>query len=416
MRRCKSYGMALWAALFLGALLLSWSRPATTLAQRGRTAVVEVAAVQQQTIAQPVTFVATVEPSHRSQVASEIEGIVEQLYVEEGQHVTQGKPLLRLRQERLRITLKALQATASRYRQELKELQNGSRPEVVEEARAAVEEAEAELARARRERGRQLGLSARGVTAVQSREDADTAFEVAQKRLLRVRKQYEVVVQGPRPERIAQAEAQYRAAQAEVARVKYDVDRSQVLAPFSGFVITKHTDLGEWLGQGDPVMTLIELSQAHITVPIPERYLPHVALGSSGLVQFDALPNMTTQGKVIRIIPQATASRTFPVTVEVANPQGHIKSGFFARVTLTVGEEQNALLVPKDAIVTQGPRQIVYAVRDQKATPVPVERRTFYQGFAVVTGPLKAGEHVVIRGNERLRPGQAVRIAHAKPR
>lgn len=64
--------------------------------------------------------------------------------------------------------------------------------------------------------------------------------------------------------------------------------------------------------------------------------------------------------------------------------------------------------------VTQGPRQIVYAVRDHKATPVPVERRTFYQGFAVVTGPLKAGEYVVIRGNERLRPGQAVRIAQAK--
>jgi multidrug efflux pump subunit AcrA (membrane-fusion protein) len=117
---------------------------------------------------------------------------------------------------------------------------------------------------------------------------------------------------------------------------------------------------------------------------------------------------------VVSIIPQATESRTFPVVVEVPNPDAVIKSGAFARVTLTVGEQQNVLLVPKDAIVTQGPRQIVYAVHEGKASPVPVQRTTFHDGFAVVTGQLEPGQQVVIRGNERLRPGQPVQAAEVK--
>ncbi len=160
-------------------------------------------------------------------------------------------------------------------------------------------------------------------------------------------------------------------------------------------------------------MTLIELNPARIAVPLPERYIAQVRLGMVAPVQFDAFPGRHWQGTVASVIPQATESRTFPVIVEVPNPEAQIKSGSFARVVLTIGELQAALLVPKDAIVTQGPRQIVYAVRDGKAALVPVQRTTFYQGFVVVVGPLKAGEQVVVRGNERLRPGQPVRVAKA---
>ena len=412
MRKRGNRGHYAIASITLIVTLSCWL-PA--VAQQDRPAVVEVAPVVQETIAQPVTFVGTVEPRRRSQVASEVEGIVEHVYVEEGQSVSQGDPLLKLRPLRLQLILEAHQATAQGYQEELAELQNGSRPEEVAEAHAAVQEAEAELAQAQREKSRQLGLSERGVSSLQSREDAETNFDVALKRLTRARKRYELVVRGPRAERIAQAEAQYQAARAEVERTQYDLSRSRVEAPFDGFVVAKHTEIGQWLGEGDPIMTLIELTTARITVPVPERYVALVQLGANGLVELDAFPGKTWQGAVASIIPQATESRTFPVVVEVPNPDAVIKSGASARVTLTVGEQQNVLLVPKDAIVTQGTRQIVYAVQEGKASPVPVQRTTFHAGFAVVTGPLEPGLQVVIRGNERLRPGQPVQAAQAKP-
>ena len=393
--------------------LLLGCRVSTASAQPGQPALVEVAPVVQKAIAQPVTFVGTVEPRRRSLVASEVEGIVDAVRVEEGQHVQADETLVQLRQESLRLALQGRRAATERARQELLELKNGTRPEVIEEARAAMREAEAELDRALREKQRQLGLNVRGVAAMQTREDAETAFRVAQERLVRVKASYELAVRGPRVERIAQAEAQFLAAQAEHARLEYDLSRVQVKAPFAGFVVEKRTEVGQWLGRGDPVVALIELGKAHITVPIPERYISHVQIGSAAQVQFDALPQVAATGTVIRLIPQARESRTFPVTVEVENPDATIKSGFFARVTLSVGEQHDAMLVPKDAIVTQGPRLIVYAVRDGKATPVPIERSAFYEGSAVVTGPVQPGEPVVIRGNERLRPGQPVQIETA---
>lgn len=398
---------------FILVLVSCWSLPLQ--AQQGPPAMVEVAPVVQKTIAQPVTFVGAVEPRRRSQVASEVEGVTSKLYVEEGQSVKQGDTLLDLRQDRLRLALQVGEATAERFRQELAALRNGSRPEEVEEAQAAVHEAEAELEQAQRERSRQRGLSERGVASVQSREDADTAYDLAHKRLLRARKRYELVALGPRAEHVAQAAAQYRAARAEVARIQHDLRHAQVKAPFEGAVVVKHAEVGQWLDQGDPVVTLIELSPARIPVPVPERYIAQVQIGTSALVQFDALPGRTWQGTVVSIIPQATESRTFPVVIEVPNPEAHIKSGMFARVTLTVGEQQNALMVPKDAIVAQGPQQIVYVVQDGKATPVPVQRSTFYEGYAVITGPLNPGDPVVIRGNERLQPGQSVQVAQGRP-
>lgn len=387
--------------------------PLLSGAQSGRPAIVEVAGVEQKTIAQPVTFVGAVEPRRRSLVSSEIEGIVAELLVEEGQRVQQGETLVQLRQESLRLTLQALQGTANRYREELAELKNGSRPEIIEEAHAAVLEAEAGLDQARREKQRQLDLNQRGVSALRTREDAETATEIAQQRLIRAQASYRIAVRGPRVERINQAEAQYRAAAAEVQRLQYDLKRSRVTAPFTGYVVAKHTEVGQWLARGDPVVTLIELDVAHVVVPLPERYISQIRLGDQARLQFDAIPGRTWEGRVMRIIPQANESRTFPIIIAADNAQTLLKSGFVARATLTIGEQRDVLLVPKDAIVTQGSRHIVYVVRDGKAAPVPIQRASFFEGSAVVMGNLQQGEQVVIRGNERLRPGQAVQVVRS---
>jgi multidrug resistance efflux pump len=403
----RTYACLLVVVLcLLGYPLLSW-------AQNGRPAIVEAAVVEQKTIAQPVTFVGAVEPRRRSLVSSEVEGIVAELQVEDGQRVQQGETLVQLRQESLRLTLQALQSTADRYREELAELKNGTRPEIVEEARAAVLEAEAELDQARREKQRQLDLNQRGVSALRTREDAETATVIAQQRLIRAQASYQIAVRGPRVERINQAEAQYRAATAEVQRLQYDLKRSRVTAPFTGYVVAKHTEVGQWLDRGDPVVTLIELDVAHVRVPIPERYISQVRLGDQASLQFDAIPGRNWEGRVVRIIPQANESRTFPIKIAADNAQTLLKSGFVTRATLTVGEQRDVLLVPKDAIVTQGPQHIVYAVRDGKAALVPIQRASFFEGSAVVVGALQKGEQVVIRGNERLRPGQAVQVVRS---
>jgi multidrug efflux pump subunit AcrA (membrane-fusion protein) len=76
----------------------------------------------------------------------------------------------------------------------------------------------------------------------------------------------------------------------------------------------------------------------------------------------------------------------------------------------SVGEKRTVKLLPKDAIVTSGDMRMVYAVENGKAVPVPVTVVGYYDSDAAIEGDLEPGQQVVIRGNERLRPGQAVEI------
>ena len=127
------------------------------------------------------------------------------------------------------------------------------------------------------------------------------------------------------------------------------------------------------------------------------------------------------------IVPQADVqARTFPVKVRVTNTVVDevplLKSGMYARVTLPTGGKQLATLVPKDALVLGGPQPMVFVVDGAsddgaagKAVAVPVDVGVAEGGLIQVIGPLKAGQLVVVQGNERLQPGQEVAIQRTVP-
>ena len=154
-----------------------------------------------------------------------------------------------------------------------------------------------------------------------------------------------------------------------------------------------------------------------------------------------ALSDFQIAGKVISIIPQADLrARTFPVKVRVKNPPLNdpsenrtvtIKAGMIARAVVPTGVKRQGLLVPKDALVLGGPSPMVYVVdptvpdindpvgdkgtakassNTGKARPVPVTMGASDGRLIEIEGPVKEGEMVVVRGNERLRPGQDVAI------
>ena len=89
-----------------------------------------------------------------------------------------------------------------------------------------------------------------------------------------------------------------------------------------------------------------------------------------------------------------------------------IKAGMFARVEFAIGKKVTALLVPKDALVLGGPLPMLYVIDDASMTvrPVPVETGVAVDSLIQVIGPVQPGMKVVTKGNERLRPGQAVRL------
>ena len=383
---------------------------------------VAVAPAIEREIAAGQVFVGTVRPLQRAVVGSAVDGRVIQRVAEEGQHVARNQPLVRLLTESVELERRGAEAELELRRQELAELENGSRPEEIEQAKARMEAAKATKEYALTRRARYESLEGEGgVVSLEALDVARAAAERAEPIYNEARVAYELAQKGPREEQIAQARARVAMQQALVDQIKDRIGKHTIVSLFDGYVIAKHAEVGQWLQKGDPVAEVVSLDEVEIQAYVVEQHVPHVRLGMQVQVQIPALLQRTFTGVVSAIVPQADVrARTFPVKVRLRNPVGEegplLKSGMYARVTLPVGAKKRAVMVPKDALVLGGPRPVVFTVqpdadRRGKVNPVPVELGVAAPNLIQVTGEIKPGQLVVVEGNERLRPGQDVVVS-----
>lgn len=320
---------------------------------------VRIALVEQKMVSEQVSLVGTTEAVATSTVAAEVSGVVEYFPVKEGDFVKKGDLLVRLRSNELKIRLKG--AVAAR-----------------EMIRARLELAEKELNRYSR-------LKDADSIAARNYDEAFYNQRAFSQELLR--------------------------SEADMERLEYEIKQTQVVAPFSGFISTEHTQVGEWINVGGPVVELVDLGQIQASVDVPERYMVMIAPQGEVKVRVKSISEGLRAGRINAILPQGNPdSRTFPAKINIENQNFKIKSGMEVMVTFNLAAQKSALLVPKDAVVTAGNNRLVFIVNDGKAIPVPVKILGYYDGNVEVAGKLAPGSKVVIRGNERLQPGQPVSV------
>jgi len=428
--------LVVWTAAWLFLTLVSGAAGQMPPAQ------VKVAVVQQRELDVRQTFVGSVEPWRTSTVASQIEGLVTEVTVREGDEVGQNDPLAKLEADLLKAQLAAAIEKRKVLRQFYKALQE-SLPKQIEEAEARKKAAEAvkEFLRVRWERAQKLkATNAISDDEVQQRESAHVAalHKVTESRAAWA------VLDLTEEEEYAQANAQLAAHKNEVKRLQIEKKRHTITAPFSGYVSKEYTEEGQWVAKGDPVAELLDLNFVYVEVPVPEEYVSALEKDvTQAEVTIEALPGKSWKAPVVAIVQKADPrSRSFPVKVRLSNTRTAngmlLKAGMLAHVSLPVGAKGKALLVPKDAVVLGGRLPIVYvvdpmpAVRPPKgaagkgppasAGPLPngiarqvaVELSPGVDDLIVVRGPLKPGDRVVVEGNERLFPGRPLIVINPK--
>jgi len=413
------------AALFLA---LAGGTAHTAFAQPGAAALVDVTPVVQQEITVGQTSVGTVMPLKKAIIGSAVDGRVIEFPLNEGDRVERGQTLAQLLTDTIQLEYEAAVAELDLRKQELAELENGSRPEEIEQAKARMTGAEARMKfmEARRKRAENLYTQNQAISE-EERDEMVSASIGAEQEYLEAKEAYQLAVKGPRKEKIAQARAQVAMQQATADRLKDQISKHTIISRFPGYVTAEHTEVGQWVKQGDPVAEVEELDEVEVTAYVVEQNVPFLRLGMPVQVEVPAIPNRTFDGQLTQIVPQADVqARTFPVKIRVKNEMTDegplLKSGMYARATLPSGNRQLALLVPKDALVLGGPQTMVYVVdgagpdaKQGKARPVPVQLGVASGRLMQVNGPLQPGQLVVVRGNERLRPGQDVKIQSVLP-
>jgi membrane fusion protein (multidrug efflux system) len=200
-------------------------------------------------------------------------------------------------------------------------------------------------------------------------------------------------------------------ARAKLEGLASQVSNLNIRAPFSGHIVQMRTEIGAWIGRGQSVAHLVSTDTMRVIVNVPERHVSLLKLGTAASVEIAALGGVPHTGRIVAILAEGYAeSHTFPVAVEIDNPQGLIRSNMSAEVHLQVQQSTEAILVHKDALIRSADGETVFLAVEGKAVSTPVQSGLAYSGFVAVEGELKAGDLAVVRGNERLRDGQDVRI------
>jgi len=390
-----------------------WSQPPTPPAVPVAAALVST---MQTASGQP--FVGTVLPARTSDVGSAVDGRLTELPIVDGQHVAENEPIAQLLRGLLEIERAGATAELDRRRQVLGELQAGSRPEEIEQARATVAGFEARLSYAKDRLARMARLAERGTSTADELHDAQTELRAVEAQLRGSRAALELVESGPRKEQIAQAAAAAAVQEAEVQRIDDQLAKHTIRAPFSGWVVERFTEKGQWVARGGLIARIAELDTLEIEAQVPESSVAALREGAQVRLEFDAATDQAWIGTVARVVPQADLlSRSFPVRIRLENQivdgVPTIKGGMLARAWMPVGAAGSVMVVPKDALVLGGPKPLVFCIDPSSPTtgavrPVEVALGAAVEGHVAVRGGLEPGMLVVVRGNERLRPGMLV--------
>ena len=262
---------------------------------------------------------------------------------------------------------------------------------------------------------RQTGLDLQRQRVVADLKEAEARLDLAERSLTRTRELFDslVVSRQTLDDAVSEAtawEGRAESLRAQLARVDDDLEQSTVDAPFSGVVVREHTQVGEWIGVGDPVSEMVSLDDLEVLVEVPETWFGRLDREAAVRVRLDSLPGVEVEGRVGAVVPQADPqSRTFPVKVRIPNPGRRIGVGMLARVDLPVGEQVTATIVPKDALVRSGGQEFVLTVDEQGMVGrVAVETGGSAGQWVEVRRGIEPGRTVIVRGNERVFPGQPV--------
>jgi RND family efflux transporter MFP subunit len=336
----------------------------TASAAGDRSPLVIVSTAQSETVIKQVPLSGTVTSARSAQLSSEISGLVEKVNVEVGDSVQTGAVLIELEREIEQLTLEALQAATA-------------------QSQAELADAKRRYQDAKRLR-QQKSISENELRLLAAEVEVDSAT-LKQK-------------------------------QAEERRQQARVDRHTLRAPFSGVISDRRTETGEWIEPGNPVMTLVAVDDLRIEMRVPQEFFNRIDRNSSVNVTLDALPGREFAGTIDAIVPVSDASsRTFLIHVRVDAGDAVVTPGMSAHGQLRLSTGRQSVVVSRDTILRYPDGRVtVWVINPDSEPPTVTEKRVTtghsFNGLITIRQGLKAGEVVVVRGNESLQEGQQVRI------
>lgn len=414
-------------------------------------------------------------PDHLAPLAPAIEGHVHALLVKEGDPVKQGQAIVELDETAARADVAEKSATRDGLKAALALLKAPPRPEDRRASEIAIDQAKLAVERSKRIADRLRPLVDRHEVSDQQMFEADQALGLARLQQQGAEAALKLLVLGPRPEAVAEADAKLAAADGAVALSRAHLGYHTLRAPIAGVLESLTCHPGQTIAVGTSVGEVVDTGKVFVAVWLPPRPARSVRVDQAATITLadplamhpepaekeeakeekkaddkDDKADKKADGKVEKkedakeatkdgeqAEPEARGPKpdealagkvafvgrvadpqtgNLPIRVLVDNPDGALALGQTVALTITVEETPNVLMVPAEAVFDEGKGPILNVIRGGKSAPIhPREVGTAHGGWVAVSGTdLKEGEPVIVEGGYHLPKGTPVKVDGAK--
>ena len=337
-----------------------------------RVSTVRVEPVKTKPFSQTVSIIGRLVATRSGKIAARIEGPIEKI-LEIGDRVEKEGVIAQLNPDILKTDYQFAESELAESRADLLNY------------RAEQELAETEFAR-------QKGLDKSAAFSIARFQDAQKKVAIAAARVRR-------------------AEARVQVKLANLNRKKIQLGYASIRAPYSGIVVQRFTEIGSYVRSGDPIAKIIGETSLELEAEVPFNRIGGISDGA--LVGFSLDDGSEHRATVRAILPsenQLTRTRTVRMVPDFNDKKHDLAEGQSATIRIPIGPVRPILVVHKDAIVKRNGTSIVFVVQENKAKSRSLILGESVGSYIEVLDGVKEGEQVVIRGNERLRPGAKVRL------
>lgn len=388
---------------------------------------VETTVVRQQPWTVSYQATGTLEANNKSELNAEFAGNITAIFVQEGQTVRRGQPLLRVKSDKQQAQMQESAAGVS--------VSLGN----IEQQKADIRQAQARVNSA----GFRRKLAESELQRFEKLQSDEfiSQLELDQKRSAydTAMAAYDEAMQG-----LSSAKARYSQANSSLAQARSGyrytraiADESLVRAPFNGIVGQKYVNVGDYADPGQRLITVVDPSSFKIRFTVPERYLGQIHPGQPITTRFEGLKNASVSGAVQFIDPVVDAqAHTVMLKAKIPTSTAggqRLRHGLLGDVSLSLGVISSALVVPEEAIVPQGEKTFVYVVKHETPPPPPAAEGKpagapakpsgpadiahlrevvvgdRMEGFVRIDRGVEPGESVIVNGLQKVSDGLAVK-------
>jgi membrane fusion protein (multidrug efflux system) len=320
---------------------------------------VKVWTTAKQTIQPFVEAVGTLKPNDEATISPEVDGILSSIKVDEGSTVSKGMVLAVIKDTDYRLAL--------------------------DQAASARKQAEALLANVKIEYQRKEALLKDELVTKQQFDDVSTRLSVATQDLDK--------------------------AAAALALTRERLGKTTIRSPLNGLVSQRMATGGDFVRASVPILSIIQNDPLKLSFAVTEKDLGKVKQGQKVVFTVDAFPGSEFEGSLSVLYPNLDErSRTLTVEALVPNGELTLKPGLFARVKVYTAAPKETVVVPITALLYEGARIRVFVLDGNKASERTVAVGGKYGDMMEITDGLKAGEMLIVVGQNQLTDGVKVNV------